>query len=82
MTLMGYDWYLKKMPGGGWRDIRYGFARGDTVRVISGTFEGLWGTVDSVVFQTSYDFPDERNPGYQITLEDGRWVTLRWDQVV
>jgi len=52
---MDYDWYLKKTPGGGWRDIRYRYGRGDTVRVISGTFEGLWGTVDSVVCQKSYD---------------------------
>jgi len=49
---------------------------------ISGTFEGLWGTVDSVVCQKSYDYPDEVSPGYHLTLEDGKWVTLRWDQVV
>ena len=79
---MGYYWYLKKVTGGGWRDIRYRYARGDTVRVVSGTFEGSWGTVDSVVCQKSYDYPDEVEPGYQITLEDGMWVTLRWDQVV
>ena len=78
MTFMDYDWYLKKVPGGGWRDIRHRFGRGDTVR----TFEGLWGTVDSVVCQKSYDYPDEVSPGYQITLEDGKWVSLRWDQVV
>jgi len=46
---MDHNWYLKKVPGGGWRDIRYRFGRGETVRVISGTFEGFWGTVDSVV---------------------------------
>ncbi len=40
LTLMEYDWYLKKVPGGGWSDIRYRFGRGDTVRVIAGTFEG------------------------------------------
>ena len=56
---MGFYWYLQKVPGGGWRDIRYRYARGDTVRVISGTFDGLWGTVDSVVCQKSYDYPDE-----------------------
>ena len=51
------------------------------VRVISGTFQGLWGTVDSVVCQKIYDYPDEVTPGYHLTLEDGKWVTLRWDQV-
>jgi len=56
--------------------------REDTVRVISGTFDGLWGTVDSVVCQKSYDYPDEVSPGYHMALEDGRRVTLRWDQVV
>ncbi len=79
---MEYDWYLKKLPSGGWRDIRYCFGRGDTVRVITGTFEDFWGTVDSVVCQKSYDYPDEVSPGYHMTLEDGKWVTLRWDQVV
>ena len=78
---MDYAWYLKKTPGG-WTDIRYSYGRGDTVRVISGTFEGFWGTVDSVVCRRSYDYPDEVLPGYHTTLEDGKWVTLRWDQVV
>ncbi len=55
---MEYVWYLKKVPGG-WEDVRYRYGRGETVRVISGTFEGLWGTVDSVVCQKSYDYPDE-----------------------
>lgn len=78
---MEYAWYLKKLPGGGWEDIRYRYGRGETVRVISGTFEGFWGTVDSVVCQKSYDYPDEVSPGYQIRLEDGMWITLRWDRV-
>ncbi len=78
---MEYDWYLKHVPGGGWEDIRYRYGRGETVRVISGTFEGLWGTVDSVVCQKSYDYPDGVEPGYHMALEDGKWVTLRWDQV-
>ena len=79
---MEYAWYLKKLPGGGWENIRYRYGRGETVRVISGTFEGLWGTVDSVVCQKSYDYPDEVSPGYHMALEDGKRVTLRWDQVV
>ena len=67
---MDYDWYLKKTPGG-WRDIGYQFGRGATVKVVSGTFEGLWGTVDSVVCQKSVDYPGQVEPGYQITLEHG-----------
>jgi len=79
---MEYAWYLKKLPGGEWEDIRYRYGRGDTVRVISGTFKGIWGTVDSVVCQKSYDYPDEVSPGYHMALDDGKRVTLRWDQVV
>ena len=79
---MEYDWYLKKVPSGRWEDVRYRYGRGETVRVISGTFEDIWGTVDSVVCQKSYDYPDEVSPGYHMTLENGKWVTLRWDQVV
>jgi len=36
----------------------------------------------NVVYQKSYDYPDEVSPGYHLTLEYGKWVTLRWDQVV
>ena len=79
---MEYALYLKKVPGVEWEDIRYRYGRGETVRVISGTFEGLWGTVDSVVCQKSYDYPEEVSPGYHMALEDGKRVTLRWDQVV
>ena len=72
----------KKVPGDGWRDVRNRYRRGDTVRVISGTFEGLWGTVDSVVCQKSHDYPEKVSPGYHIQLKDGKWVSLRRDQVV
>ena len=41
----------------------------------------MWATVDSVVCQKSYDYPDDVEPSYHLTLEDGKWVTLRWDQV-
>jgi len=82
LPVMEYDWYLKHVPGGGWEDVRYRYGRGDTVRVILGTVEGLWGTVDSVVCQKSYDYPDDVSPGYHMALEDGKRVTLRWDQVV
>jgi len=42
----------------------------------------LLSLADSVICRKSYDFPDEVSPVYHMTLEDGNWVTLRWDQVV
>ena len=67
----------------GWRPLRnVAVLTHLAVQVIFGTFEGLWGTVDSVVCQKSYDYPDEVSPGYHMALEDGKRVTLRWDQVV
>ena len=53
----------------------------DSVRVIGGLFEGCYGTVVSRVGQ----FHDEGQlviePGYYVTLDDGRRVTIRWDMV-
>ena len=72
---------LRHFSDGRVHDMRYHFGRGDSVRVISGTYYGYTATVNSVVCQKSYDYPDEVAPGYHVTLEDGKWVTLRWDQV-
>ena len=52
------------------------------MRDIAGSFEGCWGDVGSVGGQMSDDYPDEGEAGDQVTLEDGKWVSLRWDQVV
>ena len=73
--------YWRILPDGRIQDTRYRFGRGDKVRIISGQHEGHQGTVESCVFDWSVDYPEERAPGYHFKLDDGRWVTVRWDQL-
>ena len=58
-----------------------GFARGARVTINSGRFAGHHGIVDSNVFQKTVDYPEEYARGYHVALEDGKTVTVRWDQV-
>ena len=58
-----------------------GLARGTQVRITSGRYAGRSGTVEANVYQRTVDYPDEYAQGFQITLDDETWVTVRWDQV-
>ena len=58
------------------------FELGAVVTIISGRYKGSTGVVDSAVFQRTVDWPDEYSPGYHVALDDGKVVTVRWDQVV
>ncbi len=49
------------------------------IRIISGSYRGRTGTAEAKVFQKSVDFPDEPAHGFHVTLDDGAWVTVRWD---
>ena len=51
------------------------------MRVISGNYAGRTGTVDANVFQRPVDYPDEFAAGFHLVLDDGKWVTVRRDQV-
>jgi hypothetical protein len=77
---MTQDNSLRPLPDGTWEDTRYQFARGDIVRVLYGSFEGHYGTIQNRVFSASVDNPN-RDAGYEVDLDDGRPVILRWDQV-
>ena len=61
--------------------MRQGLARGTKIRIISGSRRGRNGTVEAQVFQKTVDYPNEHAHGYQVTLDDGTWVTVRRDQV-
>ena len=58
-----------------------GLARGTKIKVISGSFRGKTGTVDSTVFQKTVDYPSELHHGYHLYLDDAGVVTVRRDQV-
>ena len=49
--------------------------------IISGSHSGSAGTVESVVFQQSVDYPDDYAAGYHVVLADGGTITVRWDKL-
>lgn len=55
--------------------------RGDQVIVVSGQYAEVTGVVESAVFQRTVDYPNEYAQGYHVVLDDGKVVTVRWDQV-
>jgi hypothetical protein len=59
----------------------YHFKRGDPVAITSGKYQGCKGIVESAVFQTTVDQPDERAPGCHIGLDSDPVVTVRWDRL-
>lgn len=59
----------------------YKYRRGDRVTIVSGSHNGAMGSVESLVFQRTVDYPDDYAAGYHVALEDGQTVTVRWDQV-
>ena len=59
----------------------YKYRRGDRVMIVSGSHKGATGTVESLVFQRTVDYPNDYAAGYHVVLGDGWMVTARWDQV-
>ena len=56
--------------------------RGDRVVIISGKYTGLRGTVQSLVFQKTVDYPEDAGDACHVALDDiERVVTIRSDQV-
>ena len=67
-----FDW-LWRTPG---------HIDGDLVEITIGQYAGRTGTVESNVFQRIVDNADEWANCYQVFLDSGELVTVRWDQVV
>jgi len=56
--------------------------RGDRVVIVSGSYAGHRGTLESIVFQKTVDYPEEPSDAFHIRLDDAeRVVTVRFDQV-
>ena len=58
----------------------YRFKRGGLVVILSERCKGLRGVVDSAMFQSTVDRPEEFAPGYHGVLDTGPVVTVRFDQ--
>ena len=70
-----------KFPDGRIRDNRYRFARGSKVNLIAGPNVGRLATVDSRITQIMIEGHPEMLPGYHVTLDDGKWATVGWDEL-
>ena len=51
--------------------------RGDRVRITTGKYAGLTGTVESNVYQRRVDYPDKFHNGYHVMLDTEELVTVR-----
>jgi hypothetical protein len=77
---MVFDPLFRPLPDGTWEDTRYQFARGDILRVLYGSLEGHFATIQACVFSSTVD-DLKRDAAYHVELDDGRLALLRWDQV-
>ncbi len=58
-----------------------GLIRGTKVRIMSGLYARMTGTIDSNTYGATVDDPGEMAMGYGVILDDGEWVILRLNQV-
>ena len=58
-----------------------GLIRGTKVRIMSGLYAKMAGTIDSNTYGATVDDPGGMTMGYGVILDDGEWVILRLNQV-
>ena len=58
-----------------------GLIRGTKVRIMSGIYAKMTGTIDSNTYGATVDDPGEMCMGYGVILDDEEWVILRLNQV-
>ena len=58
-----------------------GLIRGTKVRIMSGLYAKMAGTIDSNTYGATVDEPGEVCMGYGVILDDGEWVILLLNQV-
>ena len=58
-----------------------GLIRGTKVRIMSGLYAKMTGTIDRNTYGATVDVPGEMTMGYGVILDDGEWVILRLNQV-
>ena len=58
-----------------------GLIRGTKIRVMSGIYSRMTGTIDSNTYGATADNPSEISMGYGVILDDGEWIMLQLNQV-
>ena len=58
-----------------------GLIRRTKVRIMSGIYAKMTGTIDSNTYGATVADPGEMCMGYGVILDDGEWVILRLNQV-
>ena len=73
--------YLIKRPDGSVVDTRLGFGRDARVRITQGPHVGRLATVESLLGCWIKDNSPQSEPGYNVVLDGGYVVSVRWDWV-
>ena len=73
--------YLIKRSDGSVLDTRLRFGRDDRVRITQGPHAGRLATVESLLGCWIKDSSPQRDPGYNVILDGGNVVSVRWDWV-
>ena len=63
---------------------RYSLDRGTRVTITTGKYAGCQAIIDANVYDKSADYPEERAPGFQVTVfvgEEQGWATVRVEQI-
>ena len=73
--------YLIQRPDGSVVDTRLGFGRDARVRITQGPHAGHLATVESLLGRWIKDSSPQSAPGYNVILDGGDVVSVRWDWV-
>ncbi len=73
--------YLALRPDGSIVDTRLRFGRDDRVRITRGPHAGSLATVESLLGCWIKDNSPQSEPGYNVALDGGDVVSVRWDWV-
>ena len=73
--------YLRSVSDGHVQDLRLKYHPGTRIRITEGLCQGQDGMIDSLLGAFYWDENWTEPPGYNVKLDDGHWITVRWDLV-
>ena len=74
-------WFLKRLPDGRWQDTRLKYGPGTMVKITGGTYEGQIAEIETLIGMVEEEGHWIAQPGYNAKLDDGRYITVRWDLI-
>jgi hypothetical protein len=70
-----------KRPDGLYGETRFKYKRGINIRIVGGQHKGKIAVVESLIGMIQEGDNWIAEPGYNVKLDDGRCITIRWDLV-